>query len=80
MEYIDIKWNDSININKQQWKEIFLNDKLIKTYNKELILRIYDKPNHMATATEIANDEGKQPNSYNSAVGQLGKRLASYLS
>ena len=33
----------------------------------------------MATATEIANDEGKIYNSYNSAVGALGKRITHHL-
>jgi len=79
LEYIDIKWNDPISIDKEQWKRMFLNIDLVKSFNKELILRIYDKPNCMATATEIAKDMGQQPNSYNSAVGQLGKRIAKYL-
>lgn len=78
MENIDIKWNDAININKEQWKEIFLNNNLMKEYNKDLILRIYNKPSYRATATEIAKDEGKHYNSYNSAVGQLGKRIVKY--
>lgn len=79
MDYGNIEWNDKIDISKEQWKEIFINDELIKPYNKDLILRIYEKPNYMATATEIAEDEGKLPNSYNSAVGQLGKRIAKHM-
>jgi 5-methylcytosine-specific restriction protein A len=74
-----IEWNDRINITKEQWKELFLNKNIIKDFNKDLILKIYKKPNYMATATEIANDEGRKPNSYNFAVGALGKRIAHYL-
>lgn len=58
MRYIDIKWNNPISIDKEQWKRMFLNIDLVKSFNKELILRIYDKPGCMATATEIANDRG----------------------
>lgn len=74
-----IEWNDKINITKEQWKQMFLKENIIKDFNKDLILRIYKKPNCMATATEIANDEGKTYNSYNSAVGALGKRITQYL-
>ncbi|WP_053284797.1 HNH endonuclease [Clostridium botulinum] len=76
---MNIEWNDKINITKEQWKELFLNENIIKDFNKDLILRIYKKPNYMATATEIANDEGRKPNSYNFAVGALGKRIVHYL-
>lgn len=76
---MNIKWNDKLNITKEQWKELFLNENIIKEFNRDLILKIYEKSNCMATATEIANDEGRKPNSYNFAVGALGKRIAHYL-
>lgn len=79
MNYDEIEWNEIIDISKDQWKELLTNEKLFKPYNINLILRIYNKPEHMATATEIANDEGKQYNSYNSAVGQLGIRIVKHL-
>ena len=78
-EFMRNEWNDKIDITKEQWKEIFLNENIMKNFNKDLILRIYKKPNFMATATEIANDEGRKPSSYNSAVGALGKRIVQHL-
>lgn len=59
-----IEWNDKINITRKQWRELLLNKNIIKYFNKDLILRIYKNPNYMATATEIANDEGKTYNLY----------------
>ena len=71
-----VNWNDKINISKVKWKEIPLNQELMKSFNMELIIKIYNTPNHKATATELAQDGGKTPKLYNAAVGQLGKRIA----
>ena len=78
-KYMNIEWNDKVDITREQWKELFLNKHIMKDFNRDLIMKVYKKHNCMATATEIAKEEGKTPSSYNSAVGYLGKRIAKYL-
>lgn len=36
-----IEWSDKINITKEQWKEIFLNENIVKDFNSDLILSKY---------------------------------------
>ncbi|MEW6063992.1 HNH endonuclease [Desulforamulus profundi] len=79
MDYNKIEWNDKVDITKEQWKNILVDERLVKPYNLDLILMVYNEPNHMATATDIAIKNGQSPKSYNSNVGQLGKRIAKYL-
>lgn len=69
------KYNEKINISKEQWKKILLDNNIVKDSDRKLILRIYTKRNHRISATELAKEAGVHPASYNSSVGYLGKRI-----
>lgn len=73
------KYNEKINISKEQWKELLLDKSVVRDSDKKLILRIYIKENHRVSATELSKEEGVHPSSYNGPVGYLGKRIIEHL-
>lgn len=73
---LTIEYKDPIAINKAQWKNLFLDPDIFKSTDTELILRIYQHPNYMATASELADEAGGlHPSSYNMPVVTLSKRI-----
>jgi len=73
------KNNEKINISTKKWKEILLDKSIVRDSDRKLILKIYTKENHRASATELSEEEGVHPSSYNGPVGYLGKRIIEYL-
>lgn len=73
------KYNEKINISKEQLKEVLLDKSIVRDSDRKLILKIYTKENHKASATELSKEEGVHPSSYNGPVGYLGKRIIEYL-
>ena len=53
-----LNYNDEIDINKESWKSIL--------QNKDLLIRIYNKEDYMATTKELTKEEGEYGSTYNS--------------
>ncbi|MGL4991889.1 MAG: HNH endonuclease [Sarcina sp.] len=75
MRYKEIKYNESIDISKEQWKRILQDNNITFDKNKKLLIRIYNKEDNMATAKELTIEEGKYGSSYNTMVVAWAKRI-----
>ncbi|MGL5069564.1 MAG: HNH endonuclease [Sarcina sp.] len=75
MRYNEIEYNERIDINKEEWKSILQNEDITFEVNKELLIRIYNKEDYMATAKELTEEEGKYGSAYNSIVVAWSKRI-----
>lgn len=78
MRYREILFNEVIDIGKNQWKEVLINENITFDSNKILVKRIYNKIDYMATAKELTEEEGKYGSSYNSPVVAWAKRIIKY--
>lgn len=73
------KFNNKINITKEQWKDILFNNSVVKPEDRELLFNCYISENQTITAYDITLKLNKKgPMSYNSPVGYLGKRVLSH--
>ncbi|GAV22724.1 DUF262 domain-containing protein [Carboxydothermus pertinax] len=76
--YKRIEWNDPINITKDQWKKALLNSNITTTKDLALLLMIYTKPFQCETASNLADEIGKNYQYLNSIASRLGKRIAEH--
>ncbi|MGL4760835.1 MAG: hypothetical protein ACRCWG_05180 [Sarcina sp.] len=75
MRYNEIEYNEKVDINKEEWKSILQNEDITFEVNKELLIRIYNKEDCMATAKELTEEKGKYGSAYNSIVVAWSKRI-----
>ncbi|ONI44038.1 hypothetical protein AN641_08635 [Candidatus Epulonipiscioides gigas] len=67
----NVYYTELVNISKQQWKELFLNDKIFTLKNKELILKMYN-----LGKTAITNEALKEVKfAYKEIITMLAKKI-----
>lgn len=74
------KYVYTVEITTEQWKELLKNPEVFTEKDIELLKKIYRFDNHETTCFDLGIQDGKSPQSYNSPVVNLGKRISRFLS
>jgi 5-methylcytosine-specific restriction protein A len=73
-------YNETININKEQWKKIFLDKSIFHEEDVELLKLVYASEKYMATAKQLASLlHVDHHGTINLQIGRLGKRIVEKL-
>src|SRR5574344_98730 len=72
------KYVTEIGITVQQWKQILINSEIFHESDVQEFKKIYAYPHHAVTCKELANSEGKAPQSYIKPVVALARRIKEF--
>ena len=68
-------WDCEINITKEEWKRLLQDITVTKPSYKDILMKIYNEPEHKSTCKNISVKYGLYPNTINVAITSLAKAV-----